>query len=122
MEQRHALTFSTEIGGIKIEIESDLAPYTERRLYNSDNYYYTKLKEVQNTILQLAEEKKYNDNIWKYLAFKADTGTTVHLYDLSTRYLVSIVSPEEWEQYAQKYVGTFVLNTNGVWSKTDAQK
>jgi hypothetical protein len=43
--ERHALTFSTEIGGIKIEVESDLQPFVEQKLYGSDSFYLTKLKE-----------------------------------------------------------------------------
>lgn len=116
LEGRHALTFSTEIGGLKIEVESDLVPYNEKRLHGSDTYYYTKLKEIKDELLRLSEEKKYNDNIWRNVAFKANVGQTVHLYELPSKHLVSLVSPEEWD-YGTYYVGTFTLNSNAVWSK-----
>jgi hypothetical protein len=117
MMERHALTFSTEIGGIKIEVESDLQPFVEQKLYGSDSFYLTKLKEIRDELLRLKNQKEYNDIIWKHTNFKVNTGQHIYLYNLGLKYLVSIISPEEWEEISQKNLGHFILNSNGVWEK-----
>jgi hypothetical protein len=114
---RHALTFSTEIGGIKIEVESDLKPFVDQKLYGSDNYYLTKLKEIRDELFRLKTQKEYSDIIWKHTAFKVITGQNLHLYDLGSKYLASIISPDEWQEMSEKHIGHFILNSNGVWEK-----
>ena len=44
MLEKHSLMFPTEIGSLKIEIESDLDFFKEQKLMATDHFYLQKLK------------------------------------------------------------------------------
>ena len=120
MLERHSLTFPTEIGSLKIEIETDLDLFKDRKRLDTDHYYLQKVKEIQAELIRLSEEKRLNDLIWEKIRFKVHIGIEIYLYQKENDYMVSIVSPLEWN-YVYPSMGCFVLNINNVWEKKDEE-
>ena len=116
MLERHSLTFPTEIGSLKIEIETDLDLFKDRKRLDTDHYYLQKVKEIQSELIRLSEEKRLNDLIWEKIRFKVYIGIEIYLYQKENDYMVSIVSPTEWN-YIYECLGHFVLNVNNIWEK-----
>lgn len=116
MIEKHSLAFPTEIGSLRIEIETDLEVFKDRKQLDSDHYYLERAQEIKNELLRLNQEKQYNDVIWKQIRFKTSIGSVIWLYSKQNEYMVSIISPEEW-QYKYTAIGKFILNTNGIWQK-----
>lgn len=116
MLEKYSLTFPTEIGSLKIEIENDLDLFKDRKLLHTDHFYLQKVKEIQAELIRLSEEKKINDLIWKKIRFKVYIGIEIYLYKKENDYMISIVSPEEWGNI-YSFVGQFVLNVNNIWEK-----
>lgn len=116
MLEKHSLTFPTEIGSLKIEIETDLDLFKDRKRLHTDHYYLQKIKEIQAELIRLSEEKKINDLIWKKIRFKSHIGMEIYLYEKENDYMISILSPEEWGNI-YFFIGRFVLNINNIWEK-----
>jgi hypothetical protein len=116
MLEKHSLTFPTEIGSLKIEIESDLDLFKEKKLMSTDHYYLQKVKEIKEEFLRLSEEKKLNDLIWQKTKFKVHIGIEIYLYQKENDHMVSIISPEEWKN-VYRCEGHFILNVNNIWEK-----
>lgn len=114
MKERHSLSFPTEIGSLKIEIESDLDIFKDQKLISTDHYYLQKIKEIKTELIRLSEEKKWNDLIWKKIKFKVFIGIEIFLYQKDDDYLASIISPEEWNNDFV-FIGKFILNVNNIW-------
>ena len=115
MVERHSLTFPTEIGSLKIEIENDLDLFKDQKKNGSDHYYISKLDEIKSELIRLSEEKKYNDIIWKNIKFKTFVGINIYLYERKDRtFLCSIISPTEWESDFA-FLGKFFLSSDGIW-------
>ena len=119
MLEKHSLTYPTEVGSIKIEIENDLDLYKDSKKYGSDSYYLTKVLEIKNQLISLNEEKKWNDIIWENIKFKTHVGIRIYLYlKEENKYLCSIISPDEWKNKFN-FIGDFVLNTDSIWIKNN---
>lgn len=117
MVERHLLTFPTEIGSLKIEIENDLDFFKDQKKSGSDHYYISKLDEIKNELLRLSEEKKWNDIIWNNIKFKTFIGINIYLYQKQdTNFLCSIISPQEWNNDFI-FLGEFTLSTDNIWKK-----
>lgn len=115
MVERHSLTFPTEIGSLKIEIENDLDFFKDQKKSGSDHYYTSKLNEIKEELLRLSEEKKYNDIIWKNIKFKTHTGIRIYLYQREDdSYLCSIISPQEWN-HNFIFLGRYFLSSDNIW-------
>ena len=123
MEQHHSLTFSTERGSLKIEIEQDLDSYKQLNVNTSDYYFFNRVKEIQNELIILNEQKHYNDIIWKVIRFKTHIGNSFYLYQREDKsYFVSLISPTEWKNsdYFNCH-GKFILTTKNIWEKESLQ-
>lgn len=118
MLETHSLTFPTEIGSLKIEIETDLDLFKDKKRLDTDHYYLQKIKEIQDELIRLSQEKKMNDLIWAKIRFKTFTGIKVFLYQKENDYMVSIISPIEWN-HIYHFLGHFVLNINNIWEKIE---
>ena len=115
MVERHSLTFPTEIGSLKIEIENDLDLFKDQKKSGSDHYYINKLDEIKQELIRLSEEKKWNDIIWKNIKFKTYIGIKINLYKRSDEsFLCSIITPREWNNDFT-FLGEFILNTDNIW-------
>ena len=114
--ERHALTYGTEIGSLKIEIEADLPLFKNQKLFSSDSFYLKKIQEISNQINFLKEQKEFNDEIWTNIKFKTNTGQIIYFYR-NHNILISIISPDEWPDMSQYFIGKFILNTDGIWEK-----
>jgi hypothetical protein len=113
--ERHSLSFPTEIGSLKIEIENDLDLFKDQKKSGSDHYYISKLDEIKKELIRLSEEKKYNDIIWKNIKFKTYVGINIYLYErLDNSFLCSIISPQEWSNDFT-FLGKFFLSSDGIW-------
>jgi hypothetical protein len=113
--ERHSLTFPTEIGSLKIEIENDLDLFKDQKKSGSDHYYISKLDEIKSELIRLSEEKRLNDIIWKNIKFKTFIGINIYLYERTDdTFLCSIISPDEWNQ-PLIFLGKFFLSSDGIW-------
>jgi hypothetical protein len=117
--ESHSLTFSTERGSLKIEIEQDLDLFKQLNSNSSDYYFLSKLKEIKNEILLLNQQKIDNDTIWKLIRFKTNIGSVLHLYQRGDdSYFVSLVEPTEWKNPEYfSYKGSFTLSTKNIWEE-----
>lgn len=115
MVERHSLTFPTEIGSLKIEIENDLDLFKDQKKSGSDHYYISKLDEIKSELIRLSEEKRLNDIIWKNIKFKTFIGINIYLYERKDQtFLCSIISPNEWDNNFI-FLGKFFLSSDGIW-------
>ena len=117
--QPHSLTFTTERGSLKIEIEEDLNLFKQLKASSSDSYFFEKINEIKNEIILLNELKFFNDIIWNVTKFKTHIGTSLNLYQREDgTYFSSLIAPDEWsnpEYFLWK--GNFTLTTKGIWEK-----
>jgi len=118
--QNHSLTFATERGSLRIEIEQDLDLYKSLNISSSDHYFITKLKEIKDELLFLNKQKVSNDLIWKLLKFKTNIGCVIHLYQREDEsHFVSLIEPTEWKNPEYfSYLGSYVLSTKNIWEET----
>lgn len=118
-EQRHSLTFATEKGSLKIEIEQDLDIFKNLNVTSSDHFFMTRLKEIKDEVIRLNELKIVNDIIWKVLKFKAIVGSVLYLYQREDdSYFTSLISPDEWRNPEYfNYKGSYVLTTKNIWEE-----
>jgi hypothetical protein len=119
--ENHSLTFATERGSLKIEIEQDLELFKQLNSNSSDYYFLSKLKEIKNEILLLNQQKIDNDIIWKLIRFKTYIGIILYLYQRDDdSYFVSLIEPSEWKNPEYfKYIGKYTLSTKNIWDKVE---
>ena len=117
--QKHNLTFATERGSLKIEIERDLDVFKNLNTSSSDHFFITRLREIKDELITLNYHKIVNDIIWKVLKFKTSIGSVLHLYQREDdSYFVSLIEPTEWKNPEYfSYKGSFTLSTKNIWEE-----
>lgn len=86
----------------------------------ASHYFKTKLDEIKSQYETLLEE--YQDTTLVYesdYSFEPIVGQTYHLYESNDRRFLSLISPTEWDK---KYLGSFLLTTDGKWEKDDINR
>ena len=86
----------------------------------ASHYFKTKLDEIKSQYETLLEE--YQDTTLVYesdYSFEPIVGQTYHLYKSNDRRFLSLISPTEWDK---KYLGSFLLTTDGKWEKDDINR
>ena len=84
----------------------------------ANHYFESRLNELKEEYKKLIQE--YN---WTKLVYEADysfqpiVGHVYHLYERKNKMLwLSLIAPNEWKQ---PYIGSFKLQTDGKWEKTN---
>ena len=84
--------------------------------YECKNYFKSKIEELKEQYNKIQEEYNWTELIYKsQYSFKPISGATYHLYQtIEKKNFLSIIEPENWKQ---KYIGSFMLMSNGMWTK-----
>lgn len=115
--QPHSLTFTTERGSLKIEIEEDLNLFKQLKASSSDSYFFERINEIKNELMHLNQLKIFNDILWNVTKFKTHIGSALYLYQREDNtYFSSLVAPDEWSNPDNfQCKGKFILTTKGIW-------
>jgi hypothetical protein len=110
--KRNQLTYGTEIGSQLVKVDlSKFELYKENKLNTTDKHYHQRIEEMKQQVIDLLEEKKWNDIIWLTINFKPHETVKVYLYFKDDgKYLTSLISPKEWNNN-YNYIGQFVLSS-----------
>jgi hypothetical protein len=74
-------------------------------------HYHQKIEDIKQDIIDLLNEKKWNDIVWMTIKFKPQETVKVHLYIKEDgEYLTSLIGPKEWNKNYE-HIGQFVLSS-----------
>lgn len=110
--KRNQLTYGTEIGSQLVKVDlNKFELYKEKKLNTTDKHYHQRIEEIKQQIIDLLDEKQWNDIIWLTVKFKPYETVKVHLYIKDDgEYLTTLIGPKEWNK-DYKYIGQFVLSS-----------
>jgi len=79
-------------------------------------YFSTQIEELKDQYQKIQEEYGWTELIYKSkYSFKPDIGSIYHLYQADNgENFLSIIEPENWKV---KHIGSFLLSSNGRWTK-----
>ena len=80
-------------------------------------YFKTKLSEIENEYKKLVDDYKNTTLIYESdYSFEPIMGETYHLYEKIGGRFLSLIAPNEWDK---KYLGSYLLTTDGKWEKVN---
>lgn len=78
----------------------------------------SKLEEIQEQYNKLVELSENTQLVYSAkFNFVPIVGEVYHLYYTGKEYMLSLISPQEWDRYA--YAGSYRLETDSVWRRID---
>ena len=93
-------------------IQVSCNPFKEKKLNTTDKHYAQRIEEIKKELIDLFDEKKWNDIIWMTIKFKPYETLKVNLYEKENGdYLTTLIGPTEWKNN-YTYIGTFVLSSD----------
>lgn len=111
------LTYGSNIGAPAIQ-HDDVKGWKQQQVLKANKQFKTKYEELKQEFEKLIDEVNWNQIVYtsKY-SFVPVVGETYHLYlkEDDTTFL-SLIGPKEWPM---KYVGSFRLDSNQKWIKTN---
>lgn len=111
------LTYGSNIGAPAIQ-HDDVKGWKQQQVLKANKQFKTKYEELKQEFEKLIDEVNWNQIVYtsKY-SFVPVVGETYHLYlkEDDTTFL-SLIGPKEWPM---KYVGSFKLDSNQKWIKTN---
>ena len=109
------LPYPTNVGAPLIKVEN-VDIWKQKGISKTNHYLETRLSELKEEYLKLAEEFKWNDLIYNAkFNFEPIIGKTYYLYDGDdNKNFLSLISPTEWNR---ECLGSFQLNTEQRWIK-----
>jgi hypothetical protein len=110
--KRSELTYGTEIGSQLVKVDlNKFELFKEKKLNTTDKHYAQRIDEIKKELIDLLDEKRWNDIIWMTIKFKPYETLKVHLYEKEDgEYITTIIGPKEWNKNYD-YIGTFVLSS-----------
>lgn len=114
-DNKALLPYGDSVAAPKIEVE-DIALWKNEKVNKTNDYFKSRFDEIKAEYLQLIEEFKWNDLVYKAeIRFTPVKGNNYHLYQRKNEKLfLSIIEPEYWDQI---YIGSFRLDSNDKWEK-----
>ena len=111
--KRSELTYGTEIGSQLVKVDlNKFELFKEKKLNTTDKHYAQRIEEIKKELIDLFDEKKWNDIIWMTIKFKPYETLKVNLYEKENGdYLTTLIGPTEWKNN-YIYIGTFVLSSD----------
>jgi hypothetical protein len=109
------LTYGSNHGAPAIKIE-DVGGWKQMQANVANKQFKTKYEELKEEFQKLIDEVNWNELVYSsHYSFIPVMNETYHLYvkNDDTTFL-SLISPEEW---GQKYVGSFKLDSTQKWIK-----
>ena len=114
-DNKALMPYGDSVAAPKIEVE-DIALWKNEKVSKTNDYFKSRFDEIKTEYLQLIEEFKWNDLVYKAeIRFTPTKGNNYHLYQRKDEELfLSIIEPEFWDQI---YIGSFRLDSNDKWEK-----
>lgn len=109
------LPYASNVGAPAIKLD-DIGGWKNRQVVNVNHQLKTKFDELKEEYNKLVDEYNWNQLIYnsKY-SFIPVIGDTYHLYvNNKEEVFLSLIGPNEWNQ---KYVGSFKLDSSEKWIK-----
>ena len=89
-----------------------VVPYA-KSVKNEFDYRYNEIKDIYD---KLIDEVYWNNIIYNIeLKFKPVIGSNYYLYREGSKYIISIIGPDEWKK--EEFLGTFRFEFTGKWIK-----
>ena len=109
------LTYGSNQGAPAIKLEN-VTGWKESQILSINKQFKSRYEELKEEFQKLVNEVNYNELVYSSnYSFIPVVGETYHLYskDDGTTFM-SLISPEQWNQ---KHLGTFKLDSTNKWVK-----
>jgi len=109
------LTYGSNQGAPAIKLEN-VTGWKESQILSVNKQFKSRYEELKEEFQKLVNEVNYNELVYSSnYSFIPVVGETYHLYskDDGTTFM-SLISPEQWNQ---KHLGTFKLDSTNKWVK-----
>lgn len=109
------LTYGSNQGAPAIKLEN-VTGWKESQILSVNKQFKSRYEELKEEFQKLVNEVNYNELVYSSnYSFIPVVGETYHLYskDDGTTFM-SLISPEQW---SQKHLGTFKLDSTNKWVK-----
>jgi hypothetical protein len=98
--------------GAKI-VPQDLTSFKTRGITKVERELQQELVELRERYLAVIDSFNWNKLIYEsHYRFEPIIGETYYLYDVEGRHTLSMIAPEQWHQ---RWVGSFRLNSDARW-------
>jgi len=111
------LSYGSNISAPSIKLEN-VKGWRIQGADGANQHFGSKFDEIKRQMESLLEEYNWNETIYRHAdyTFQPTVGKTYHLYEREdTTLFLSMIGPNEWNQ---KTVGSFRLESTGKWIKT----
>ena len=106
------LAYPTSRLGAKI-VPQDLTSFKTRGITKVERELQQELVELRERYLAVIDSFNWNKLIYEsHYRFEPIIGETYYLYDVEGRHTLSMIAPEQWHQ---RWVGSFRLNSDARW-------
>lgn len=109
------LTYGSNHGAPAIKLD-DVTGWKESQIHSANKQFKTRYDELKEEFQKLVDEVNFNEIVYssKY-SFIPVVGESYYLYDKGDgTTFMSLISPNQWNQ---KYIGTFKLDSQYKWIK-----
>ncbi len=94
-------------------IPQDLTNFKSRGVSRVERVLQQEMVEIQERYMEVIDAFNWNKLIYESsFGFEPVCGEVYHLYEVSGRHQLSMISPEEWHQ---RWLGSVRLNADGRW-------
>lgn len=114
------LAYGSNVGAPAI-IPEDISSWKNEKILKANSYYKKKFDELLDEYKKLQEELEWNKIVYSSsYSFQPIPGERYHLYIReSGETFLSIIDPSEWDK---THIGTFILDSDNKWKKTQNPK
>lgn len=103
--------------------EKEVSEWKDNKDKSSEKYFITKYKEIVKEMEDLKESFNMNkkmDNV--QCGFVPNVGENYYLYERQDGSMfLSIISPKEWSKKNLNFLGSYKVDSNNVWRKSDEE-
>lgn len=102
-------------------IPTDLSSFKSRGAGQVQRHFQQRMQEMREAYLELVDQFNWNKLVYEAkFGFTPLVGETYHLYDLSSGYTLSMITPEQWR--GKNWIGSFRLGADGQWQLIEASE
>jgi len=111
------LTYGTNVSAPAIK-PTDVTSWKNEGVIKTNHYFHTRYEEIKEEYRKLIEEYEWNKLVYESkFSFTPIKGHTYHLYQRDNGSLfLSLIEPAFWSQI---FIGSFKLDSNDKWIKTE---
>jgi len=108
--------YPTNIGSFKFDLP-DVWSVKNQQTKKMIDVFETEKQEIIDKAQKLIESYTVSTMVWEsQISFEPIIGNTYHLYYLSGKKTLSLISPNEWNK-KEFYIGSYKLTSDGKWEK-----